>query len=212
MQKLRISTVFLAVCAAAILFRLAALYEFFHSPLSSYSEIPGLDMKTHLELGALFARGEGVFALYRLAAALIPHPAGLVLFQSFAGCIIALLAAFTAFRLFGKRLTALAAGLFAAWYGNAVLYELVTLPETLNVLTALAAAAALLQAKRRHWQPGWCAAAGALLALTATGRPVGVAAVTAALIWSGWHLFRRRFRKGGVAPTDDQASTLASPR
>ncbi len=199
MLKIRIRTVYLTVCAAAVLFRLGALYEFFHSPLAHYSNVPGLDMKTHLELGALFARGEGVFALYRLAAAVIPQSAGLILLQSAAGCLIALLAAFTALRLFRNRLTALAAGLFAAWYGNAVLYELVTLPETLNVLTALAAFAALLQARRRHWAPGWCTAAGALTALMGTGRPVGIAAVGAALAWSIWHLYRRKSRKGAAA-------------
>ena len=120
MLKLRIRTVYLAVFAAAVLFRLGALYEFFHSPLAQYANIPGLDMKTHLELGALFARGEGVFALYRLTAALIPHTAGLVLFQSFAGCLIALLTAFTAFRLFGKRLTALAAEVSESFTANAI--------------------------------------------------------------------------------------------
>ena len=199
MLKLRIRTVYLAVFAAAVLFRLGALYEFFHSPLAQYANIPGLDMKTHLELGALFARGEGVFALYRLAAALIPQVTGLILLQCFAGCLIAVLTVFTAFRLFGNRLTALAAGFFAAWYGNAVLYELVTLPETLNVLTALAAFAAVLQARRKQFTPVWCAAAGALLALTATGRPVGIAAVGAALIWLILHLYRRKSRRGAAA-------------
>ena len=199
MLKLRIRTVYLAVFAAAVLFRLGALYEFFHSPLAQYANIPGLDMKTHLELGALFARGEGVFALYRLTAALIPQVTGLVLLQCFAGCLIAVLTVFAAFRLFGSRLTALAAGLFAAWYGNAVLYELVTLPETLNVLTALAAFAAVLQARRKQFKPIWCAAAGALLALTATGRPVGIAAVGAGLIWLIWHLYRRKSRRGMAA-------------
>ena len=199
MLKLRIRAVYLAVFAAAVLFRLGALYEFFRSPLAQYGNIPGLDMKTHLELGALFGRGEGVFALYRLVAALIPQVTGLILLQCFAGCLIAVLTAFTAFRLFGNRLTALAAGLFAAWYGNAVLYELVTLPETLNVLTALAAFAAVLQTHRKQFKPVWCVFAGALLALTATGRPVGIAAVGAALIWLILHLYRRKSRRGAAA-------------
>ena len=120
MQKIRIRTVYFAVLLAAILLRCGALWEFFHSPLIQYARIPGLDMQTHLALGAMFREGEGVFALYRLAVALIPDVTGLVILQSVAGVLTAVLTAFSAFRLFGKRFLALASGWIAAWYGNAV--------------------------------------------------------------------------------------------
>lgn len=199
MQKIRIRTVYFAVLAAAILFRCGALWEFFHSPLIQYARIPGLDMQTHLALGAMLREGDGVFALYRLAAALIPDVTGLVILQSIAGVLTALLTAFSAFRLFGKRFLALASGLAAAWYGNAVLYELVTLPETLNVLTVAGALAAVLQARRKHFVWQWSVPAGALLALCATGRPVNLVAVLAALIWMIFFLYRRKNGRGAAA-------------
>lgn len=199
MLKLRIRTVYLAVLAAAVLFRLGALWEFFHSPLAFYSRIPGLDMKTHLELGAVFARGEGVFAFYRLLAALVPEPAGLVILQCLAGCLTALFTVFAALRLSGSRWAALWSGLAAALYGNALLYELVTLPECWNVLITAGALAAVLQARRKQFAPGWCVPAGAALALMATGRPVGVIGVLAALLWMGRYLYRRRSRRGAAA-------------
>ncbi|MBQ7393499.1 MAG: hypothetical protein IJV89_04020 [Lentisphaeria bacterium] len=199
MRKLRIRTVYGAVFAAALLFRVGVLCEFFHSPLAHYWRIPGLDMKTHLELGAMFAGGEGVFALYRLITAWVPHPAGLVFLQSLAGCLIALLTALITLRLFGRKGAALLAGLLAAWYGNAVLYELVTLPETLNILTVLAGFAAVLQAKRKKFAGVWSLCAGILLALSATGRPVNVIAVLAILLWAGCQLYRKKARKGAAA-------------
>ncbi|MBO5689114.1 MAG: hypothetical protein J6S73_04215 [Lentisphaeria bacterium] len=199
MRKIRIRTVYFTVLLAAILFRSGALFEFLHSPLAQYSHIPGLDMKTHLELGVLFGWGQGVFALYRLTTDLIRDVTGLVILQSIAGCLTALLTAFSAFRLFGKRTAALLAGLTAAWYGNAVLYELVTLPETLNVLTVSGAFAAVLQARRKHFALPWSMLAGVLLALCATGRPVNLVAVLAALVWMGLFLCRRKNGRAAAA-------------
>ena len=71
MRKIRIRTVYFTVLLAAILFRSGALFEFLHSPLAQYSHSPGLEMKTHLELGVLFGWGQGVLALYRLTTDLI---------------------------------------------------------------------------------------------------------------------------------------------
>lgn len=165
--------VYAAVGGTAAALRLALWTQYAGSPLAYFHFLPGLDMQSHVHLGEIFAAGGSIFTVYRFLLGLLPLGAVIPL-QLLLGVLTALLAGYCAFRLFGRRLEALLAGLFAAAYAPALIYELAFLQETVTVVIAFAAFAALLAARRRHFAPLPTAAAGALLALAGTGRPVAL--------------------------------------
>ena len=125
------------VTAAAV--RLAAFLAWRQSPLSCFHLIPGLDMMTHWELGRRLAAGLGIFTPYRFLIAAAGTPPLLTGCQMLGGILTALLATRCAFRLWGNRGTALAAGLLTALYAPALLYECVALQESLLALLGIAA-------------------------------------------------------------------------
>ena len=169
------------VTAAAV--RLAAFLAWRQSPLSCFHLIPGLDMMTHWELGRRLAAGLGIFTPYRFLIAVAGTPPLLTGCQMLGGILTALLATRCAFRLWGNRGTALAAGLLTALYAPALLYECVTLQESLLALLGFAAFTMLLEAHRRHFSPGALAAAGTALGLVSLGRPSALPFFAAGLCW-----------------------------
>ncbi|MBO5763391.1 MAG: hypothetical protein J6R85_05920, partial [Lentisphaeria bacterium] len=187
----------------ALLIRIGAFHLWYTSPLNGFSAIPGLDMLTHLQLGQLFLEGKTNFAPYRiLSAVVLCEPMGLILLQLTGGIITALLSVFITLRISGNRTAALLAGVFAASYACGLLYECFTLPESLSVLIVTASLAALLQARRKHFAWKWSFAAGLLLGLAGTGRPVSLIWVAAAGVWVLLYLHRRKWLRrvwGGIA-------------
>jgi hypothetical protein len=184
---------YLAVGLAAIVVRIGVLFELRGSPLQAFHLIPGLDMASHVELGRHFAVGNSIFTVYRFLLGTLPL-AAIAPLQAAAGTATALLVVYCSFRLFGRRLYALAAGLLAALYAPAVLYETAILQESVTVLIGFAAFAALLYARKRHCAAGAMLLCGAALGLAGTGRPVALPFIAAALLWQGFYLRRIKHR------------------
>ncbi len=163
-------------------------------PLSVFSGIQGLDMKTHLELGELFSRGESIYTHYRLLAALCnSEPMVLLLMQYISGILLALLLTWAAKIMIGNSDAAILAGVIGAWYGPELLYESVTLPESVNVFFIFLGFAGVLLAAKKHFSPFFLFLGGAAVAMAAVGRPATLlyAAILAVfLIFNGG---RKRF-------------------
>ncbi|MGE4564883.1 MAG: hypothetical protein AB7F32_08430 [Victivallaceae bacterium] len=184
--------VYLIVALAALLVRVVFFYYWEFSPLAVFHQLDGLDMKTHLELGALCVKGQVLLTPYRLLTGLLPAPWAIVCCQMAMGTLTALLATWIAFRLTGAKFYALFAGLATAAYAPALLYEMMTLQESLTAFLAAAAVAAVLNARRRRFANGPVLLAGIALALAATGRPATVPLVGALTLWLAVYLVRRR--------------------
>ena len=190
--------VYLPVLAAAVVVRIWCFLALLGSPLRRFECVPGLDMQTLLVYGQWFGGGREVFSVYRALIALIWHlngrchfPELLVLLEMAGGCAVALLTARLAMVLWGKRPFALAAGLLAAFYGPALLYESVILQESTILLLTLLAVMALLRAWRLRfagWSGVWF---GLLLGLAVVGRPVGLLLLPGAMAAVVWSLRRR---------------------
>ncbi len=184
--------VYWTVALAALLVRVVFFFYWEFSPLAVFHQLDGLDMKTHLELGMLCLKGQVLLTPYRLLAGLLPAPWGIVCCQMAMGTLTALLVTWIAFRLTGAKFYALFAGLATAVYAPALLYEMMTLQESLTAFLAAAAVAAVLHARRRRFANGPVLLAGIALALAATGRPATVPLVGALTLWLIVYLVRRR--------------------
>lgn len=182
--------VFFAVGLLAALNRWYAFSAAAASPLRGLNSVPGLDMRTHQELGAVFRNGGGIFTVYRWLVAVCGNLDTLFAVQSLCGVALALLVAWCALRLSGKRKWALLSGFIAATYAPAMLYEQLSLQESCVTFLYFAAFAAVLYADRTR-RIGAYALAALALALAASGRPV---AVLYALTLGGW-LAVREFRR-----------------
>ncbi|MBQ4106465.1 MAG: hypothetical protein IJC73_02665 [Lentisphaeria bacterium] len=166
------------------------------SPLRSIGRIPGLDCMTHLELGALFRRGQGVFTPYKMLYVLTGGDSrALIGAQLVLGIATALCVAYIMLRLTGKRTAAAIAGAITAVAGNALMYELVPLQESTSLFLTAASMAALLWARKRRFARRPAIVAGIVLGLTGTGRPALLLWVAAAMVWSAWRLWYYRTPK-----------------
>ncbi len=186
--------VYWIVALAALLVRVVSFFYWEFSPLGLFHQLDGLDMKTHLELGALCVEGKVLATPYRLLAGILAAPWALVCLQMGLGTLTALLTAYIALRLTGSKFYALLAGLAAALYAPALLYELNTLQESLTAFAAVAAVAAVLRARRRRFAAGATWLAGAALAFAGTGRPASLPLVAALALWVICYGFKRNFR------------------
>jgi len=167
--------------AAAAAVRAWLLFAWSDSAFRWYHTVHGLDMMTHVRETILFAQGARGFSLYSLLAAvghLLDGPDGMVGIQAVLGVATAGLVALAAWRLHGHRVAAVLAGLAAALYAPAAMYELFHLKETTYLFAATLSLTLLLEARHRHFAPGWTFAAGAAAMLPPMVRFPG-------LLWSG---------------------------
>ena len=188
------------VGATALAVRVLLFLSWLESPLRYFHLIPGLDMQSLLRYGEWGVEGmRAVFTLHRALIALVYHLNGgahsveaLAVIQLLCGAGTAVLTAYAALRLWGNRRMALAAGLIAALYAPAAMYELSMLQETLLLLAFSASFAGLLWARRHRFDWRCGIVAGLLLGLASIGRPTALLWVGAAVAWSAFVLFRRR--------------------
>lgn len=168
--------------------------EVVSGPMSELSRIDGLDMKTHLELGRLFARGESIFTPYRaLCGALSSEYVKVLGFQYAAGVLLALLMTWAALTLWGKCRIAVLSGVFGALYGPELVYESITLPESLNAFFIFAAAAAALLAAKKKFSAPSLLLGGAAAGLAAVGRPATLLFAAGLTVFLLRHAGKKRF-------------------
>lgn len=112
--------------------------------------------------------------------------------QNILGIVSALLVTWIVLTLSGKRLWALLAGVLAAWYGPALLYEDTVLQESIVCFTLLLSVAALVWALKHRFDKYHSLAAGAALGVACLGRPTAALWAAAAIVWSVIYLVRRK--------------------
>lgn len=191
------------VAAAALAVRAVLFIGWLSSPLRNFHLVPGLDMQSLLRYGAWDTGAvRPLFSLHRVLIASIRLCCGaehlvetLAVIQLLCGTATAVLTAYAAFRLWGRRRAALAAGLIAAFYAPAAMYELSMLQETLQLFAFTASLAGILWARKHGFSLSHALTAGALLGLASCGRPTALLWVFAALAWCGYAAWRR----GGCA-------------
>ncbi len=182
----------LCIFFAALTIRTVWFFATVGSPLIFFSTIAGLDMKTHLELGRIFASGGGIYTHYRALCALAGgNITALICIQYLGGALLAMLTAYCAEQLWKSPLYGCCAGLICALYAPELVYESVTLPESLNTLLALAIFAALLFARERNFDTSSALLLGALLGGGCCGRPAMLLYVTAVIIYIVFRAKRR---------------------
>ena len=126
--------IFVTVATVAITIRVILLSFWSNSPFRNYSEINGLDMKTLLAMGELFYHGKIAFSLYNLLIATVMlcndgmiSVIAIIIIQQLLGVFTSLLTTWISLKISGSRLIALLAGIVAALYAPALIYESVTL-------------------------------------------------------------------------------------
>ena len=187
------------VAAAALAVRAVLFIGWLSSPLRNFHLVPGLDMQSLLRYGAWDTGAvRPLFSLHRVLIASIRLCCGaehlvetLAVIQLLCGTATAVLTAYAAFRLWGRRRAALAAGLIAAFYAPAAMYELSMLQETLQLFAFTASLAGILRARKHGFSLSYALTAGALLGLASCGRPTALLWVFAALAWCGYAAWRR---------------------
>ncbi len=110
----------------------------FNSPFRFFSNITGLDMQTHMAYARRFLDGGIEFSIYRLIAGAIYlilgdryFVEGVVATQMLSGVVVTFLIVFLMLHLTRDRLAAMLAGIFAATYSTAAIYECFILPESI---------------------------------------------------------------------------------
>lgn len=202
------SQVYLPVAAVAAVLRCWAAVALAGSPLRNFHLVPGLDMQTLLERGEWGATASPLFTLHRMLVAFFWSVNGrshqvmqLAGVQLVLGVVAALLTAWIVLHLFGSRRYALAAGMVAALYGPALMYECTMLQESMVTFACLAAVVSLIRAHRLHWGGGAALASGVLFGLATIGRPTALLLAGGAVLWFWLELKRRnRLRRWWTLP------------
>ena len=181
----------LAVRAVFFCFWYAGAFRFWH-------RVPGLDMQTLLRFSE-WGRGyefRPLFVVHRILVYLVWLACGrqhcveaLVVIQSLFAAAGAVMLADIVLSLWGRRLTALCAGLFCALYGPLVLYDFSVLQESVTTTLVLAGVWAFVRCRARKYPPGKSFCTGLLLGLCSAGRPVAAAL---ALFLPGYALLKSR--------------------
>lgn len=201
-MKLSRSTryVYLPVAVVATVIRAVLFWTYTHSSLSCYSRVVGLDMETLMRLGKFFTEGGVTFNFHAGLTGLLQlcglGPSWVVAAQMVGGVVTSLAVAYTALHLFGRRLPALICGLLAASYSPALMYEAVTLKESIGLLLATLALAVVIRIHRHHYSCSSLMVAGIVCMWPAWVRFSGLTWFGAVFLWLIWinrrHLTSRK--------------------
>jgi len=174
----------LIVLGAALAVR-GVFFCFWHgSAFRFYHRVPGLDMQTLLRFSEW---GPGcefrpLFVVHRILIHLVWLVCGrqhcveaVVVIQSLLAAAGAVMLADVVLALWGRRGTALCAGLFYALYGPLVLYDFCVLQESVTTTLILSAVWAFVRCRARKYPPRKSFCTGLLLGLCSAGRPVAAA-------------------------------------
>jgi len=179
------------------------LYIFWlESPVRYYSSISGLDMQTNLIIGSWLYQGFSIFTIHKFMIAAVMFfnkgqhcPEALVLIQMILGAAAAPLIAWSALHLTGKRIWAMLAGLTAAIYAPALLYESITLRESTQTFFAALSLFGLLWARKRHFDIPGMIVAGVCLSLPCLNRVSSVPFLLLGVLWIALYLFLKNGKK-----------------
>ena len=204
-RRIQWSLVFFLPLLAGIAARILFFKSWFHSPFRYYHVVQGLDMKTLLGWGDDFSKGQTPFSLYSIFIASVKFfsggdmlPEAVVMAQMMLGLACVLLTVYTAKKLFGRKLPALASGLFMAVYSPMVIYETQILKATLFTFLCLSSLAFAIFAKQKRFRPGYAVALGFIALLPALVRISGISCFFMLLAWAALCLRRKSCAGGAV--------------
>ncbi len=177
-RKILLSVFFTSVIVRGVFFLcwLTSPFRYFH-------RIPGLDMETLLRFSE-WAPGKEfhpLFVVHRILIYLVwlfngnEHciPA-VVILQSLAGAAGAVMTADLVLMLWGKRKTALCAGIFYALYAPLLLYDFCILQESITTVLILAGVWGYVRCRVKHYPSKSALFSGILLGVSSIGRPVAL--------------------------------------
>lgn len=183
---------------AAFIIRFVAFLELLKSPLRYYSSVGGLDMKGLLELGRWLYEGRALFSVYSGLAAFVMFlndgtewPEALIVVQYVGGCFLCYMIAWIALHLTGNRVYALVAGLTAALYAPELMYESVTLRESVMVFFCTLSLFLILFWRIKHYSSWRSVAAGAIAVLPCLVRVSAGLWTALIMLWVWFYLIRR---------------------
>ena len=190
----------------AFCIRLVAYIELLKSPLRYYSSVGGLDMRGLLELGRWLYEGRGLFSVYSGLAALAmvlnggkEWPEALIVLQYAGGCFLSFMIAWIALHLTGNRIYALIAGLCGAVYAPELMYESVTLRESIMVFTCTLSLFLILLWRIKHYDAWRSIAAGSIAALPCLVRVSAGLWTALIMLWIWFYLIRRLKHAGALS-------------
>ncbi len=199
--------VYLIPLVAAVTVRLILFSSWLESPFKCYHKISGLDMKTVLSLATSFCEGKSEFSIYKLLFCSVSVCGGgavaLVLCQIVLGVITTLLITYSTLVIFRNRTVAVTSGILAALYSPELMYESMTLIESVFVFTAALSLATMARFTRNPSSRTWQFLAGAAAALPALVRFSGLPWMLVSLgfiIWFGMRHAKKTTLRIPTAP------------
>jgi 4-amino-4-deoxy-L-arabinose transferase-like glycosyltransferase len=182
--------VYLTVLIAALTARIILFTNWMESPFRYYSKISGLDMKTIMGAAEQFCHGKTDFSVYKffvyccyLACGNELNITAVILGQLALGIVASLLITFMTFKVLRNRTAALISGMLAALYSPELMYESVTLIESVYVFTCVLSLTAILHQNRRPNSKAWLVLSGIAAALPSLVRFPGILWTVLAVIW-----------------------------
>ncbi|MFA6569035.1 MAG: phospholipid carrier-dependent glycosyltransferase, partial [Victivallales bacterium] len=190
--------VYLTVFIAALTARIILFANWMESPFRYYHKISGLDMKTIMGNAEQFCLGKTDFSIYKsyvyccylLSGHELNVPA-IISGQLALGIVTSLLITFITFKILRNRTAALISGMLAALYSPELMYESMTLIESVYVLTCVLSLAAIVHQNRRPGSKTWLVLSGIAAALPSLVRFPGILWTLLAVAWIIYTQLRR---------------------
>ncbi|HBC89597.1 MAG TPA: hypothetical protein DCZ94_21885 [Lentisphaeria bacterium] len=182
--------VYLIPLTAALLARIILFSNWLESPFRYYHKISGLDMKTVLAFAESFCHGGAEFSNYKFFYWTILTAGGgitaLIACQYLLGILTALLITFITLGVFRNRTAAVISGTFAALYSPELMYESMTLIESVFVFTSALSLAAIVRQSQKPDSKAWLFIAGFAAVLPSLGRFSGILWTLCAIVFVIW--------------------------
>jgi tetratricopeptide (TPR) repeat protein len=168
------------------------------SPFRYYHKISGLDMKTVLDIAELFRQGKEDFSIYKffiyccyIACGHEVNVPVIIAGQLAFGIAASLLITFITLKILRNRSAALISGIFAALYSPELMYESVTLIDSVYVFTSVLSLAVIVHQNRRPGSKTWLVFSGIAAALPTLVRFPGILWTFLAVVWIIYTQLRR---------------------
>jgi len=190
--------IYLPVFLLALIIRAVMFFSYLHSALSGYSYVYGLDMETLVRLGQMFSLGKLSFNFHAALTGAMLHIWGkqvgihwIIIGQMAGGIVMSCAVAYVVRHMMRLRWAALLAGGLAATYVPEVLYESVTLKESVSLLLAALALAAVVWIHRSRFSTFSLVLGGILIVWPGWIRFTGLLWFFAVLLWLWWCGYRQ---------------------